>query len=415
MGCGANSKSAHTTSRPQMLPTSLQPISDPSRFPVLPQVVLDGFAKCLRIPIRDPSYRKRRPEVNSQPFAGIIEDPLEQEHTSIGRKSQRNRDSGTEREMGFELVQATTGLAAPSNTIRRGKERYTEEVKDCVDEQGTLQETADRYGPFQLSEGTQESLGTESKGTFPTNLSIAVANTPASSAQKQEIPILTETSPTGLMDSEKSHPCAEHSLDPNDQMPIVYLVPLSSPDMSLPPSTSTPLADQASLPTNRPSQFEFVTPSLPQIPISADGIHKSGTGLEAPSLLIPPRLDPVPSNPEESAQSSEIPPTIPVSVGETAPKTSQYLATERLSRFYNSERGLSPMPSRPSNELSDDEDFEIAGLIDETRKAVQLAREKAAIEEANRLATRRAEEMSAQTGFSDAQKPETEGTMAKYQ
>jgi len=382
MGCGATSKNARTTSRPQMLPTSLQPISDQSQLPArLPQVVLDGFAKCLKVPARDPTYCKRRPVANAQPFAGIIEDPLVQEYTSVGRRPQRNRDSEGGSELGFELMQATTGLAAPSNTIRRGNERRTgdEEAKEGGGEMGTLAETVERYGPFQPSEGTQEAV----EGTFP------VRNTQVSSAPKQEM--LPETSQTGLLNSEKSHSRVEHSLDPSDQMPNMYQVQVSTPDMSLPPTDSPPppLADQASLPTNPPDPH-----SLSEIQNSTAGVPESATELEAPSLHFPQsRRNPVLSNSEESAQSSNIPPSL-YQVPESALSSSQHLATERLSRFYNSERGLSPLPSRPPNELSDDEDFEITGVIDETRKAVQLARAKA----------------SQQTASSDVQSPEAETT-----
>jgi TFIIF-interacting CTD phosphatase-like protein len=90
------------------------------------------------------------------------------------------------------------------------------------------------------------------------------------------------------------------------------------------------------------------------------------------------------------------------------PQTSQQLATERLARVYNSDRGLSPMPSRPVDELSDDESFEITSVIDETRKAVRFAKEKASFEAASRLAAeRKAEEnqaLSPQTAFSDEKK-----------
>ena len=100
------------------------------------------------------------------------------------------------------------------------------------------------------------------------------------------------------------------------------------------------------------------------------------------------------------------------------PGTSQVLAAERLARFYNPERGLSPEPSRPPDEDSDEDDEE-GGVVDEVRRAARLAREKESEEEATRRAAeRRAEEeklLSQKTAYMNSKENEARNILAKYQ
>lgn len=383
MGCGANSKSAQSTSRPQLLPASLQPARDANPSVVsteaaLPPEVLAGFMKSMRIPARNPAYRKRRPNVTADnPFAGIIADPVVQDDTAslAKRHTKRNRDSGIGIEGETDLMQLTASLAAPYNTIIR-QERGREE--DCDAE---LRES-DRSGPFQPSERQQDVTGMrEETGKYPAYMP---GEGTMSSPNKQGLP---DTSLTGLLDSEQAPPYTEQSLDPVNPLPAAYLVPLSSPDMPLPQSISTLPEQASSFPTNRAD----LSAQSPPIAIVITG----------PTLLIPNGSESQlehNSNPSPFNQDSVVP----------APQTSQQLATERLARVYNSERGLSPMPSRPVDELSDDESFEITSVIDETCKAVRFAKEKASFEAASRLAAERnAEEnqaLSPQTAFSDGKK-----------
>ena len=312
--------------------------------------------KSMRIPTRDPAYRKRRPGGTvDNPFTGIIEDPVVQGDTASLAKThtKRNRKSGVGSEEEADRMQLTISLAAPYNTITR-QER--ERAEDCDEEQ----RVSERPGPFQPNERPPDvTENREETGRYPAYIPGEGTMT---SPNKQGLP---DTSLTGLMDSEQAHPYTEQSLDPVNPQPAAYFVPLPSPDMPLPQSSST-LPEQASLPTNRAD-----------LPIA--------TAATGPRLLIPNGSDSqleLSSNPSPLNQDR-------VSV---APQTSQQLATERLARVYNSDRGLSPLPSRPLAELSEDESFEITSVIDETRKAVKLAKEKASFEAANRLAAERKDE-----------------------
>jgi hypothetical protein len=105
--------------------------------------------------------------------------------------------------------------------------------------------------------------------------------------------------------------------------------------------------------------------------------------------------------------------------GQQRPSTSQQLAADRLAGYYNQPRGLSPEPSKPLQEDSDEEDDEVDGVVDEERRAARLAREKESEVTATRLAaSRRAEDeknLAEKTAFMNAKKNEAENILSKYQ
>lgn len=91
MGCGGNQKDVvaatrplQSTSRsiPQSIPQLLQQTQAPKPLPTekpgkLPQIVLDGMAKILHIPMKMNKGRRAKPKIQAKPFAGIIEDPVQ--------------------------------------------------------------------------------------------------------------------------------------------------------------------------------------------------------------------------------------------------------------------------------------------------------------------------------------------------
>lgn len=86
MGCGGNQKDVVAATRPlQPSPQTVPPILQPPQLPKpqptenpgkLPQIVLDGMAKILHIPIKVNKGRRAKPKAQAKPFAGIIEDPV---------------------------------------------------------------------------------------------------------------------------------------------------------------------------------------------------------------------------------------------------------------------------------------------------------------------------------------------------
>ena len=86
MGCGGNQKDVAAATKPLQstpltIPLLLQQPQAPKPRPTekpgkLPQIVLDGMAKILHIPVKMNKGRRAKPKAQGNPFTGIIEDPV---------------------------------------------------------------------------------------------------------------------------------------------------------------------------------------------------------------------------------------------------------------------------------------------------------------------------------------------------
>ena len=112
MGCGANTKAGRTTSQPAIIQANSDALMGGKVRKIyknkdLPQEVIDGFEKIMRIPRIDPSYRPKKSGLRENAFSGNITNLW-----GIEKKRMSEIEEGEE-------IREEKPMEAPWNSIQR--------------------------------------------------------------------------------------------------------------------------------------------------------------------------------------------------------------------------------------------------------------------------------------------------------